>query len=331
VPDLLNIDKLTVSYPASNGSLKALDEFNLSVGSGEVVGILGESGSGKSTVLRAILRLLPAESKVAGRVMFAGSDMLKLPEEELSATRGAKIAMIYQDPIAAFDPVFTVGQQISEMIVRHEKISQRDATRRALELLDLVHIPMASRRLNAFPHELSGGMRQRAMIALALSCRPALLLADEPTSSLDVTVQMQILLLLKELQKTLDMAMILVTHDIAVAAETCDRVAVLYAGTLVEAGAVADVILAPGHPYTEGLLLSSIVGSQRGSRLTAIRGAPPDLADLPPGCKFEPRCNYASPACSAARPAQYAPGPSRIHRCIRNAAGEIDLKTPVLG
>jgi peptide/nickel transport system ATP-binding protein len=228
--------------------------------------------------------------------------------------------MIFQEPMTALDPVFTIGTQIAETIVAHEAVSYTKARGRALELLEMVQIPSAARRLDAYPHELSGGLRQRAMIALALSCRPALLLADEPTTALDATVQIQILMLLRSLQQELGMATIFVTHDIGVACEVADRIAVMYAGRFVETGPVADVIAAPAHHYTAGLLRSTVNAATRGTRLASIPGGPPDLADLPPGCGFGPRCSAHEAACDRAIPPLVSIAANRAVRCLRSLA-----------
>ena len=248
-----------------------------------------------------------------------GHAMLSLDDATLSDVRGTAVSMIFQEPMLAFDPVFTVGNQIAEAITRHEPVSQDAAMKRALDLLELVQIPSAKRRLEAYPHELSGGMRQRAMIALALACRPSLLLADEPTTALDATVQIQILLLLRQLQRELGMAVIFVTHDVGVAVEIADRVAVMYGGRIVESGPLAQLVRAPRHPYTIGLLGSTVHGSMRGRRLTAIPGAPPDLAALPQGCAFAPRCPHAAAPCTTAVPEELAVGPGHHARCVRLA------------
>ena len=228
------------------------------------------------------------------------------------------------------DPVFTIGVQIAETIVRHEGVSYRVANRRALELLEMVQIPSAARRLRAYPHEMSGGMRQRAMIALALACRPSVLLADEPTTALDVTVQIQIILLLRQLQQELGMAVIFVTHDVGVAVEVADRIAVMYAGRFVEVGPTEQVIDAPAHPYTAALLTSTVLGSAFGRRLEAIPGMPPDLRALPEGCSFAPRCRYAEQCCCVRMPPESILMPGRMTRCLRVAGGEIDLGSPNL-
>jgi peptide/nickel transport system ATP-binding protein len=231
--------------------------------------------------------------------------------------------MIFQEPMIALDPVFTIGEQIEETIIRHESVSARAARARALELLELVQIPSAARRLKAYPHEMSGGMRQRAMIALALSCRPSVLLADEPTTALDVTVQIQIILLLRQLQRELGMAVIFVTHDVGVAVEIADRLAVMYAGRFVETGPAAAVIRSPRHPYTEGLLASTVHGSVRDRRLQAIPGMPPALTDLPPGCAFAPRCRHVANRCVAATPPEHHVSSDHMTRCIRAADGSL--------
>jgi peptide/nickel transport system ATP-binding protein len=244
--------------------------------------------------------------------------------------RGTKIAMIFQEPMTALDPVFTIGEQIAETILRHEGVSHTDAWRRARELLELVQIPSAARRLSNYPHEMSGGMRQRAMIALALSCRPAVLLADEPTTALDVTVQIQIIVLLRQLQQELGMAVVFVTHDVGVAVEVADRIAVMYAGRFVETGPTESVILSPSHPYTAGLLASTVLGAAQGQRLEAIPGAPPDMTALPPGCSFAPRCRHADARCLHDMPPELSLTPDHTVRCLRVADGEISLAQPKL-
>ena len=237
---------------------------------------------------------------------------------------------IFQEPITALDPVFTIGQQIAETITRHEPVSYAVARQRAVELLDMVQIPSAVRRFGAYPHELSGGMRQRAMIALALCCGPSVLLADEPTTALDVTVQMQIILLLRELQRRLGMAVVFVTHDVGVAAEVADRIAVMYAGRFVETGPAEAVIETPAHPYTGGLLASTVLGSARGQRPEPIPGMPPDASALPPGCSFSTRCRFADDRCRELLPTESILGATHTSRCLRVAAGEITLAKPTL-
>ncbi|MDB5554495.1 MAG: Peptide/nickel transport system ATP-binding protein, partial [Rhizobium sp.] len=242
--------------------------------------------------------------------------MVDISDAKLNSLRGRLVSMIFQEPMTALDPVFTIGRQIAETIIRHEGISRADADRRALDLLELVQIPSAKRRLAAYPHELSGGLRQRAMIAIALSCRPKLLLADEPTTALDATVQIQVLLLLHKLQQELGMGIIFVTHDLGVAGEIADRIAVMYAGRFVEEGPVRDVMRTPMHPYTRGLLGATVHAGMRGKRLTTIPGAPPDLSDLPPGCAFAPRCSEVTRSCTTEVPALHKLGPERGARCV---------------
>ncbi len=314
----LSVENLTVQIATPRGTITPIDGLNLSLQRGEVLGLIGESGSGKSVTLRALLRLLPADrTTVSGRIIAAGHDVLALKGRALSAYRGGVVAMIFQEPALAFDPVFTIGHQIAETVVRHKGCSMDEGKARALEMLDLVRIPSARSRLGNYPHEMSGGMRQRAMIALALSCSPQILLADEPTTALDATVQIQIILLLRELQRELGMTTIFVTHDVGVAAEISDRVAVMYAGKIVETGSAADVLKRPAHPYAHGLLTSTIHGAMEAKRIKAIPGMPPDLANMPPGCPFGPRCDRASDACRAGVPALKAMGPTRQVACIQ--------------
>jgi peptide/nickel transport system ATP-binding protein len=276
----------------------ALNGVDISLQQGEVLGLLGESGSGKSVTLRALLRMLPIRrSEVSGTIRVAGEDVLTLDEEALEKLRGGTISMIFQEPMLALDPVYTIGDQIAETVTRHLGVTWAQGRQRALDMLEAVRIPSAKRRLEAYPHEMSGGMRQRAMIALALSCRPKVLLADEPTTALDATVQIQILLLLRELQREMGMAVIFVTHDIGVAVEISDRIAVMYGGRVVENGTLRDIVRTPKHPYTRGLLSSTVHGGQRGKRLEAIPGAPPRLDRMPEGCTFAPRCTQVIEAC----------------------------------
>ena len=270
--------------------LTLLHGVSFTLQQGEVLCLVGESGSGKSVTLRSLMRLLPPTARIGGGIRIAGIDIRALTPRGLLGIRGSLVSMIFQEPATALDPTFTIGQQIAETVRVHDHVSRTAARKRALDLLELVQVPSAARRLDAYPHELSGGLRQRAMIALALSCRPKLLLADEPTTALDATVQIQVLLLLRQLQQELGMATIFVTHDVGVACEIADRVAVMYAGRLVETGPIDKVFAAPAHPYTAGLLRSVVHAQSRGIVLEPIPGAPPDLAALPPGCSFAPRC-----------------------------------------
>ena len=314
---ILEIRGLRVTFTGAK-PVRAVDGVDLSLARGEVVALLGESGSGKSVTLRSILRLHPPKkTRIEGKITVAGTDVLALRGEALADFRGKTVSMIFQEPMLALDPVYTLGRQITEAIRKHEPVGEAEARRRALELFEHVRIPSPERRLEAYPHEMSGGMRQRAMIALALSCKPKVLLADEPTTALDATVQIQILLLLRELQRELGLAMIFVTHDIGVAVEVADRIAVMYAGRIVEVGAVRDVIRSPSHPYTAALLATRARGGRlSGNRLPAIAGSPPDLANLPAGCAFAPRCAFVREACRAAPPAAIDVATGHTVRCI---------------
>jgi peptide/nickel transport system ATP-binding protein len=314
---LVDVENLNVTFRRDGRAIPVVRDLSFSLSAGKVLCIIGESGSGKSVTLRAVMRLLGKSARLDGRINLAGHDMLALPERKLSELRGALVAMIFQEPMTAFDPVYTIGQQIGETLRRHMGMGARAARTRAKELLDLVQIPRAETRLDAYPHELSGGLRQRAMIALALSCRPALLLADEPTTALDATVQIQILLLLRSLQRELGMAMIFVTHDLAVAAEIADDVAVMYAGRFVETGPVADLLRRPRHPYTVALMTSSVGDKPPGAHLDAIEGQPPDPTSILPGCSFAPRCAHVSEACLTGLPPELWITPDHAARCIR--------------
>ncbi|QRG05571.1 ABC transporter ATP-binding protein [Xanthobacter dioxanivorans] len=314
---LVKARQLKVRFVQNASAVNAVNGVDFDLDAGEVLCILGESGSGKSVTLRALMRLNPASKTImSGALEVGGHDVVTASEEQMAALRGPFVSMIFQEPMTALDPVFTIGHQITETIVRHEGVSRRDAKQRALELLEMVQVPSARRRLAAYPHELSGGLRQRAMIAIALSCRPKLLLADEPTTALDASVQIQILMLLREIQQEMGMGMIFVTHDLGVAGEIADRIAVMYAGRFVEEGPVLEMMTAPLHPYSRGLLGATVREGSRGTRLTTIPGAPPDLRDLPDGCAFAPRCGEAEGLCLSELPQLRAPEPGRAARCI---------------
>jgi peptide/nickel transport system ATP-binding protein len=313
---LVDVQDLTVRFVSRDLDISVVNGVSFQLNEGQVLCLLGESGSGKSVTLRALMRLFPDTARVRGRISIDGQDILSLGAHELRKVRGRLVSMVFQEPMTALDPVFTIGVQIAEAVVYHDGVSRADGRRRALELLELVQVPSARRRLDVYPHELSGGLRQRAMIALALACRPKLLLADEPTTALDATVQIQILLLLRDLQRELGMATIFVTHDLGVACEVADQVAVMYAGRFVEAGTVSGVMDAPKHPYTQGLLKSTVHGQSRGQQLYTIVGSPPDLADLPPGCAFAPRCPQAVEICTEGQPPMRAVGENHTARCI---------------
>ncbi|MFM9941478.1 MAG: ABC transporter ATP-binding protein [Hyphomicrobiaceae bacterium] len=317
---IVNVRGLNVTFQTGGAApVRAVNGVDLSIARGEVLALLGESGSGKSVTLRALIRLNPQHiTKVSGDIRVAGIDVNALEPQALQDFRGGVASMIFQDPGLALDPVYRVGDQIAETVMRHKGVSQTEARKRALELFERVRIPSPERRLDAYPHELSGGMRQRAMIALALSCDPQVLLADEPTTALDATVQIQILLILRELQRDLGLAVIFVTHDIGVAVQVADRIAVMYAGRIVETGPVEEVIRRARHPYTLGLLATRAHGGRlEGRRLATIPGSPPDLASLPPGCAFAPRCTFAESRCRTDQPAAVEVGPEHQMRCIR--------------
>jgi peptide/nickel transport system ATP-binding protein len=317
---LVEVSDLNVRFITREATVHAVNGVSFSVRPGEVLCILGESGSGKSVTLRAMLRLLPPRrTRIEGAIRIDGQDVLALDKRRLRQLRGGLVSMIFQEPMTALDPVYTIGAQIAETVLRHKGGSRAAARARALELLELVKIPSAERRLDNYPHELSGGLRQRAMIAMALSCGPRLLLADEPTTALDATVQIQVLILLRKLQRELGMGTIFVTHDLGVASEIADRIAVMYAGRIVEEGPVAEVLSAPLHPYTQGLLASTVHGQSRDHEIEAIPGSPPDLRRLPAGCAFAPRCSHVQPECRAAVPAPRYPSHGRMARCLRVA------------
>jgi peptide/nickel transport system ATP-binding protein len=297
---LLDVRDLRVTFQSRSGTVTAVDGLDLRVAPGEVVGIVGESGSGKSVSMMSILGLLrSANTTVTGHAHFRGADLLAMSDKELRQVRGRQIAMIFQDPMTALTPVYTVGWHIAEQLRAHTSMSRAGAKARAIELLEAVGIPNAARRVSAYPHELSGGMRQRAVIAMALSCNPALLIADEPTTALDVTTQAQILDLLRSLQREYSSAIVLITHDIGVVSTLADRVVVMYGGKPVEEGGRREVIRTARHPYTRGLLASipRIDGPGK-ERLEAIPGAPPSLADPPTGCRFAPRCSHRFDRCA---------------------------------
>ena len=319
-PPLLAIEDLSVSFRTDRGIVRAVQGVSLQVRAGETLAIVGESGSGKSVTALSILRLLGDAAAVdSGRILFDGEDLLELSEDAIRGIRGDRIAMIFQEPMSSLNPVLTIGKQVAEPIRLHRGLSWKEAYARAAELLQRVRIPDAEGRLTDYPHHFSGGMRQRVMIAMALACRPRLIIADEPTTALDVTVQAQILALLKELTREADSALILITHDLGVVARYADRVAVMYAGRIVETASARTLYAQPGHPYTEGLM-ASIPGieGEIGARLPTIEGQPPDLARLPPGCSFAPRCRFALDACIASSPPLEAVGEHHYRACYRD-------------
>jgi len=305
---IIEVSGLTTVFRTANGEARAVDGVDFHVDQGETLAIVGESGSGKSVTALSILRIVPNPPGriVAGEVRLDGTDLLRLDETAMRAVRGNDIAMIFQEPMTSLNPVFTIGDQIVEAIRTHHETTHRAARDRAVEMLATVGIPDPEKRVHDYPHRLSGGMRQRVMIAMAIACQPRLLIADEPTTALDVTIQAQILAILLDLRRRLDMGMILITHDLGVVAETADRVVVMYAGRIVEEGRVADIFGNPQHPYTQGLIEATPHGATleagRARRLREIPGVVPPLFDMPPGCAFAPRCSRAIPRCEAERP-----------------------------
>ena len=318
---LLKVDNLSTHYFTRAGVVKAVDKISFEVAEGETVGIVGESGCGKSATVLSIMRLIPTPPGrvVDGRIMFspgegkAPVDLLTVPEAEMQALRGNMVAMVFQDPMTSLNPVLTIGWQLREPLQLHLGMNKREARDRSIELLQLVNIPSPEQRLDDYPHQFSGGMRQRVMIAMAMACNPKLLLADEPTTALDVTIQAQILELMKKLQEELKMSVVLITHDLGVVGEVCDRVLVMYAGEIIESASVDDLFDNPKHPYTRGLLKSvPKLGPTVKDRMEPIDGAPPDLIAMPPGCRFAPRCPKKFDLCKD-EPTLKEVGPN--HKC----------------
>src|SRR5436190_2323440 len=321
---LLQIDTLSTHYVSARGTrvVRAVDDVSLRIDAGETLGIVGESGSGKSTLALTILRLLPPAARVAsGRMLFEGEDLLAKSDAEMRRVRGKRIAMILQDPMASLNPLFSIGDQVAEPIRVHEGVGRAAAWSRACELLKAVRIPSPQTRLLQHPHEMSGGMRQRIVGAIGISCEPRLLIADEPTTSLDLTIQAQYLNLLRELQRAHGLALIFITHNLGIVAKMCDQLAVMYAGRVVESGPVSQIFNTPSHPYTEALLNSIPKMTDNRERLTAIEGQPPDMSRLPPGCSFAPRCTRAFDRCRELPPSQLTFGDQRTVRCWLADAG----------
>ena len=315
---VLEVAGLTTTFGTGQGRVTAVDDVSFSVAPGEVLGLVGESGSGKSVTLRSLMRLVHAPGAVSGRVLWQGEDLLTMPQKALRRVRGGQIAMIFQELMTALNPVLTVRLQIEENLQAHTGLDRSARSKRALELLDLVGIPAAARRLDDYPHQFSGGMRQRVMIAIALASDPKLLLADEPTTALDVTIQDQILKLILQLRDTFGMSVLFVTHDLGVVAGTCDRVAVMYAGRLIETGSVREVFAEPHHSYTRGLIGSvPRIGGER-AMLTSIEGTPPSLSAIPAGCAFNPRCEFATDRCRVERPVLEAFAAGRTVACFHH-------------
>ncbi|MEU4836149.1 ABC transporter ATP-binding protein [Streptosporangium sp. NPDC023615] len=314
---LLVVDDLHVEFATRQGVLKAVNGVSYSLSPGETLAVLGESGSGKSVTAQAIMGLLdmPPARIPRGEIRFRGTDLLAMSEDARSQVRGRRIAMIFQDALSALNPVFTVGAQIGEMFRVHRGMSRRDAQKKAIELMDRVRIPAAAQRVNDYPHQFSGGMRQRIMIAMSIALDPEVLIADEPTTALDVTVQAQIMELLAELRRESDMGLILITHDLGVVADVADRIAVMYGGRIVEHAPVHDIYRAPAHPYAKGLLDSIPRVDLKGQELYAIKGMPPNLLDMPSGCSFHPRCPYRQDNCVTDPPPLYQIDPVRSSAC----------------
>jgi oligopeptide/dipeptide ABC transporter ATP-binding protein len=331
---LLEVNDLRTHFFTREGVVRAVDGISFSVEKGKTLGIVGESGCGKSVTALSIMGLIPRPPAkiVSGQVLFEGRDLTKLSEHELEDVRGREVAMIFQDPMTSLNPTLTIGTQITETIRRHYDVPQKQANKKAIELLEEVRIPRASERLKDYPHRFSGGMRQRVMIAIALSCDPKLLIADEPTTALDVTVQASVLDLLDDLRAEHDMAMIIITHDMGVVAEASDDVAVMYAGQIVEQASTLDLFDRPEHPYTEALLgaLPQLEGEDiRQGRLVAIPGRPPNLIDPPSACRFAPRCRYAgSDSCTEHMPELREIRPGHWVRSAHPASGRVGARTP---
>ena len=315
---LLDVQNLRTHFFTRQGVVKAVEDVSFFLDEGETLGVVGESGCGKSVTSLSIMRLIVKPGKiVGGQIIYHGEDVLDLDEDRLHELRGGKIAMIFQDPMTSLNPVLTIGFQIVEAIKTHLKLDDKAAANRATEMLERVRIPEARRRLNNYPHEFSGGMRQRVMIAMALSCNPQLLIADEPTTALDVTIQAQVLDLMKGLASEFRTATLLVTHDLGVVAGTCDRVIVMYAGRIVESAPTRTLFHTPAHPYTQALLQAvPRPDTAPGSRLAAIGGQPPNLVNLPPGCPFAPRCRKAQPRCRRELPPLETKGPGQMAACF---------------
>ncbi|MFV0385490.1 oligopeptide/dipeptide ABC transporter ATP-binding protein [Paracoccus sp. (in: a-proteobacteria)] len=313
---LLEITNLDVRFDTNDGEVRAVNDVSLSVDAGETLGIVGESGSGKSQLSFAIMGLLAKNGRASGSVLFDRAEILNTPPKVLNRIRAEKIAMIFQDPMTSLNPYMRVADQMAEVLTLHKGLSKREAVAESVRMLDAVKIPDAARRVRLYPHEFSGGMRQRVMIAMALLCRPQLLIADEPTTALDVTVQAQIMQLLADLQRDFGMAMILITHDLGVVAGACRQVAVMYGGRIRETGPVGPLFREPAHPYTQGLLAAIPRIDQPGDELAAIPGSPPNMTRPPQGCAFEPRCPYRRAGCTTERPQLERFADTRARACF---------------
>ncbi len=314
---LLEIQDLQTHFVTDAGTVRAVDGVSLKVRKGETLGVVGESGCGTSVHALSIMRLIPTPPGkiVDGEIVFEGRNLLRLSDEEMRRIRGNRIAMVFQEPMTSLNPVLTIGEQIAEAVILHQKLNKKAAWERAIEMLDRVKIPLARERVKDYPHQFSGGMRQRVMIAMALSCNPSILIADEPTTALDVTIQAQILDLMRDLQKEFGASIILITHNLGVVAEMCDNVVVMYAGRPVEHTDIRRIFREPKHPYTWGLLHSIPKLYERRERLVPIEGQPPSLIDLPPGCAFAARCPFVMEVCVQADPPDFPVGPAHTAKC----------------
>jgi oligopeptide/dipeptide ABC transporter ATP-binding protein len=326
--ELLQIEDLKTYFYTWAGVVKAVDGISLNVREGETLGLVGESGSGKTVTALSILRIVPRPGKIiGGQILYRGENLLEKKEDEMQKIRGKEIAYIFQDPATSLNPVFTVAHQLIEVIRRHQNIGKQEALEKAIELLRLVEIPDPKIRIWNYPHQLSGGMKQRMAVARALSCQPSLLLADEPTTNLDVTIQAQIIELMKSLKKKLGMSMILITHDMGIVADMADRITVLYAGRVCESASTKTIFYNPMHPYTEALLTAVPHLAMKKEKLAVIPGTIPNLIEPPSGCRFHPRCKYAKPTCSEIIPPLEEIEPEHYVACLR--AREIDIKSPL--
>jgi oligopeptide/dipeptide ABC transporter, ATP-binding protein, C-terminal domain len=324
---LLSVEDLNIKFHTSRGTVHAVQDLSFRINEKETLGIVGESGSGKSVTSLSIMGLLPEKiTEIAGEVLFEGVDLLGMSERQKRAYRGNYMSMIFQEPMTSLNPLHTCGKQIMEPILVHQKVSKAEAKERALELLKLTGIPAPEQRFHEYPHQMSGGMRQRIMIAMALACNPKLLIADEPTTALDVTIQAQILELLKELKKTQNMGIIMITHDLGIVSEMCDRVIVMYTGQVVEQGPIRDIMERPLHPYTQGLIAAIPQIGEMKEKLQNIEGMVPSLNDMPEGCSFHPRCPHAMEVCKKKYPELISVEEGRQVRCFRcMAQGEGDV------
>ena len=324
---LLELRGLTIDFATDDGVVRAVDGLDLALGRGRTLGLVGESGCGKSVTSLAIMGLLPSENAtVGGKIVFEGRDLLAIAPHLMRDLRGARLAMIFQEPMTSLNPAYTIGDQIIEAIQRHQGLDATAARARAIDMLKLVRIPSPDKRVDDYPHKLSGGMRQRAMIAMALACGPQLLIADEPTTALDVTIQAQILDLMRGLRRDTGTAIVLITHDLGVVAEMADDVAVMYAGQIVERAPVRDLFARPEHPYTVGLLGSIPRLDEKRDRLPSIEGRVPDMSRPPPGCRFAARCPFVEPACRTAAPALVEIAPGHLSRCRRAPLSAVAAK-----